>query len=293
MIDDPRIVVVTGLSGSGQSTALNRLEDLGYHSVQNLPAELLDRWVAWAGEQHPGRPLAIGLDLSGEGSFELPTWLTSQSDSEGFDLLFLVATEAVLSRRFSETRRRHPWAHNQETLSEALANERERLEPLRQVASKLLDTTHMTAADLKAWVTDNFRPGPRGGLGITVISFAFKKGVPAWVDLCADVRFLPNPFYDPELRPLTGHDAPVSDHVLSQPDAQRWLDEFAASVTWQHEAFRKSGKSYLTIGIGCTGGRHRSVALTNALSKRLAGTGARIIVRHRETPPRDTCVTKS
>jgi UPF0042 nucleotide-binding protein len=284
VIDDPRIVVVTGLSGSGKSTALNRLEDLGYHSVQNLPAEMLEPWIAWAGDQHPGRPLAVGLDLSGEGSFVLPEWLTDPRCSEGVDLLFLVATEAVLSRRFSETRRRHPWARDQETLTEALANERERLEPLRSVASEPLDTTNMTAADLKAWVTDNFRPGPRGDLGITVVSFAFKRGVPPWVDLCADVRFLPNPFYDPELRHLTGHDAPVREHVLAQPDARRWLDEFAASVTWQHESFRKSGKSYLTIGVGCTGGRHRSVALTNALSIRLEAAGMRVIVRHRETP---------
>jgi UPF0042 nucleotide-binding protein len=255
------------------------LEDLGYAVVHNLPACLAEDWLTWARRAHPGRAVALGLD--GQlGDDPLPEVF----HQDACTIIFLVADDAVLVRRYSETRRRHPWSTDWETLVETLSHERAELEPLRSLCAHYVDTTAMRASELRAWVLETFSLDDHR-VQLNIISFGFKRGVPAYIDLCADVRFLPNPYWDLALRPLSGHDAEVSAAVLGEALAQRWLDEQEASIGWQYEAFLVAGKSYLTIGIGCTGGRHRSVALAIALGQRLTAAGMMVNLRHRDTPP--------
>jgi UPF0042 nucleotide-binding protein len=273
-----RLVVLSGISGSGQSTALNMLEDLGYLVVQNLPVELGAAWLEWARSEKQDSPLAIGLHLqTGDGS--RPAWL----DDEATQTICLEASDQVLVRRFSETRRRHPWSTSWDTLVETLAEERACLAGFREHCDHHVDTTSMRASELRQWVLETFAIDDHH-VQLNIVTFGFKRGVPPYVDLCADVRFLPNPYWDLELRALTGHDEAVSREVLSHPDAKRWLDEQTESIHWQYRAFAKAGKSYLTIGVGCTGGRHRSVAMAVALAKGLSERGLRVNMRHRETP---------
>ena len=166
---------------------------------------------------------------------------------------------------------------------ETLAEERACLAGFREHCDHHVDTTGMRASELRQWVLETFALDEHR-VQLNIVTFGFKRGVPPYVDLCADVRFLPNPYWDLELRPLTGHDDAVAQEVLSHPEAKRWLDEQIASIHWQYEAFTKAGKSYLTIGVGCTGGRHRSVAMATALAEGLRGRGLLVNMRHRETP---------
>ena len=273
-----RQVVVAGLSGSGCSTVMNMLEDLGYLVVHNLPAELGADWLRWARANHPNQPTAIGLRLPSD-PVTLPDWI----DADGADAICLEATDQVLVRRFSETRRRHPWSTSWKTLVETLAAERACLASYKERCSHHVDTSSMRAAELRQWVLETFAVDEHRAQ-LNIVTFGFKRGVPPYLDLCSDVRFLPNPYWDLNLRPLTGHDEPVAEYVLAQPEAQRWLREQAESMSWQYEAFTRAGKSYLTIGVGCTGGRHRSVAMANALAEALRERGLEVNMRHRETP---------
>ena len=279
-----RLVVVAGLSGSGKSTVLNRLEDLGYRVVHNLPVPLVDGWLSWARTIDPHAPKAIGLDASGVDDLESMTWFQNQNHAELSDLVFLRASDEELLRRYSVTRRRHPNSAEEKTLKEALELEQSRLQPLKEAASYCLDTTKMTASQLKEWVVQVFGQNLQQGLRVTLMSFGFKYGIPTYLDICADLRFLLNPYYDLELRPLTGHDAAIYDYVMGQEDARRWLDEFTESLLWQHQAFEARGKVHLSIGLGCTGGQHRSVTLARALAERLQEQGISVDLRHRETP---------
>jgi UPF0042 nucleotide-binding protein len=277
-----RVIVLAGLSGSGKSTALNVLEDLGYAVVQNLPAELGEAWLEWARREFPDRSLAIGLHLPSTPQ-AFPSWVREHRALA----VCLEANDQVLVRRFSETRRRHPWSTNWETLVETLAHERSCLEPYREHCDHHVDTTSMRASELREFFLETFAVGEHR-VQLNVVTFGFKRGVPPYVDLCVDVRFLPNPYWDLALRPLTGHDQAVADTVLANPQAKRWLGEQIDSVHWQYEAFVKAGKSYLTIGVGCTGGRHRSVAMALALADGLRQRGLAVNLRHRETPAPQT-----
>lgn len=279
-----RLVVVAGLSGSGKSTVLNRLEDLGYRVVHNLPVPLVDEWLSWARATDPQAPKAIGLDASGFDDLESMAWFQNRDLAERSDLVFLQASDEELLRRYSVTRRRHPNSAEEKTLKEALEVEQGRLHPLREAASYCLDTTRMTASQLKEWVVRIFGQNLQQGLRVTLVSFGFKYGIPTYLDICADLRFLLNPYYDLELRPLTGHDAAIYDYVMGLEDAQRWLDEFTESLLWQHQAFEARGKVHLSVGLGCTGGQHRSVTLARALAERLQSRGISVDLRHRETP---------
>jgi UPF0042 nucleotide-binding protein len=276
-----RRLVVAGLSGSGKSTVLNMLEDLGYLVVHNLPADLGAAWLKWADAEHPDRPVAIGLHVSATPK-PLPAWL--DEDCAG---ICLEASDRVLVRRFSETRRRHPWSTTWETLVETLRHERSGLDAFRSRCLHHVDTTHMRASELRQWVLETFAVGDHR-VQLNIVTFGYKRGVPPYVDLCVDVRFLPNPYWDADLRELTGHDAAVSDYVLAHDEAKRWLGEQVESIHWQYEAFARAGKSYLTIGVGCTGGRHRSVAMAIALAHGLRDKGLLVNMRHRETPPPST-----
>jgi UPF0042 nucleotide-binding protein len=286
-----RLLLVTGLAGAGRSTALKCLEDHGFEAVDNLPLALLPHLVSGvsaAGEAPRSQvigPLAIGIDsrtrdFSAEG---LAALLQDMKADPALDvrLLFLDSDDETLRRRFTETRRRHPMAPDR-PVSDGIAQERRLMFPLQQVADLVIDTSDRTIGDFKALLATELGLEGRSGLAITVISFSYRLGLPREADLVFDVRFLDNPHYDPALRPLTGEDERVGHAVESDPA----YDGFFAGMTgllWPlMPGFEREGKSYLTIAIGCTGGRHRSVHVARRLAQWLEGKGRPAILRHRD-----------
>jgi UPF0042 nucleotide-binding protein len=278
------ILVVTGLSGAGKSTCLRALEDLGYYCVDNLPVPLLQALVETKAIGGPTR-VAVGIDarslsLSLQGFASVREHLLASG--HGVEVLFLEAPDAVLVRRFSETRRRHPMGE----LPEAIRIERERLRELRALADSTLDSETLTSRQLRQLVRDRY--GTRGGaLHLVLTSFGFKNGLPSEADLVFDARFLQNPFDVPELRPLGGFDEPVRAFVLAQAEANELLDRCEGWLRFQAPLTIREGRSYLTLALGCTGGQHRSVVLVEALAARLqhapAATPTPVLtVRHRD-----------
>ncbi|MBK6686768.1 MAG: RNase adapter RapZ [Deltaproteobacteria bacterium] len=296
-----RIVVLTGMSGSGKSNALRALEDIGYYCIDNLPIRLLDKLLelfsASSGEVDK---LALVIDarslvtlkgggdtrdLLAPGELEaLPLALeaTRQAGHE-VSLVFLDSSPEVLARRYSETRRRHPLSADGSVQS-GIAVERALLEPLQQAATTRLDTSSMSVHDLKREIQATFA-GTTGNvrqLSVTVLSFGFKHGLPAEADLVLDVRFIPNPYFVEELRPLTGRDEVVAKYVLERPEAKTFLERLGPLLEFLIPQYDQEGKAYLTLAIGCTGGRHRSVALAGEIARFLAVRGIRAQVRHRD-----------
>jgi UPF0042 nucleotide-binding protein len=266
------ILVITGLSGSGKSTAIRALEDAGWFCIDNLPAPLLVKVTELGGAQER---LAFGIDAR-EGSFlqEAPQALDeARRAGHHVDVLFLDSSDEALTRRYSETRRRHPLA-DKGGVAEGIARERALLQPLRDTAEHVLDTSTMTVHELRRQVMTRFSPTPAGQLAVTVMSFGFKYGVPSNADLVFDVRFLPNPFFVPELKAFTGKEPRVAQFVLDRPDAWDFLDRVAGLLGFLLPRYQKEGKTYLTVAVGCTGGKHRSVAIAQALAERLKESGA-------------------
>ncbi len=277
----PRVVILTGVSGSGKSTALRALEDAGWYCVDNLPVVLLEKLVELT-RQAGGQAsrLAMVVDARDERFLPEAPRVIEEVRRQGIrvDVLFLDASDESLLRRYSETRRRHPLAGEGGSVPEGIAAERRALEPLKAVAGEVLDSTRMTVHDLKRFVHSRFvEPGAQR-LGVTVVSFGFRNGIPTHADLVLDVRFLPNPYFVPALRPHSGLEPPVRDFVLGQADAQAFLDRLGDFGAFLLPRYAAEGKSYLTLAIGCTGGRHRSVAIAEELATRLrrAGTPARV-----------------
>jgi UPF0042 nucleotide-binding protein len=273
------ILVVTGVSGGGKSTALRALEDIGYYCVDNLPLPLLPQFVLLLGKT--GQQKAALVIDAREGEF-LAGFRQEMHELRGeghaLEILFLDASDDVLLRRFSETRRRHP-LHGDD-LRAAIAHERRELLPLREEAHAVVDTGALNVHQLKGVIQERYgRTGQP--LALTLLSFGYKYGVPVEADLVLDVRFLPNPYFIPELSSQTGLAEPVSSYVLSQPDAQSFLGKAQDLIEFYLPRAQREGKSYVTVAIGCTGGRHRSVALVADLFNRL-GTRYQITVRHRE-----------
>lgn len=261
------IVVITGMSGAGKSTAIRALEDSGYSCVDNLPAPLLLK-VTELGGQHPR--LAFVIDArEGEYLKDAPRIL-DEARRAGHDVqvLFLDAADDALTRRYSETRRRHPLS-GKGTVADGLGIERSLLRELREGAEHVLDTTSMTVHELRRQVIARFGQQGTHELAVTVMSFGFKYGVPSNADLVFDVRFMPNPYFVPELKALTGKDERVAAYVIDRPDAWEFLDHVAGLMGFLLPRFQKEGKSYLTVAIGCTGGKHRSVAISKVLAERL------------------------
>lgn len=277
----PQVVILTGVSGSGKSTALRALEDAGWYCVDNLPVVLLEKLVELS-RQTGGQVdrMALVVDARDERFLPEAPRVIEEVRRKGVrvDVLFLEAGDEALLRRYSETRRRHPMAGEGGSVPEGIAAERRALEPLKAVAGEVVDSSKMNVHELKRFIHTRFvEPGaPR--LGVTVVSFGFRNGIPAHADLVLDVRFLPNPYFVPELRPHSGLEAPVRDFVLGQADAQAFLDRLADFGGFLLPRYAAEGKSYLTLAIGCTGGRHRSVAIAEELARRLrqAGTPARV-----------------
>lgn len=262
------------------------MEDLGYFVVDNLPAEMIKLLIDHIGVPEGQRErIAVVVDTRGGVTYEaLEAALRGLLQrSVRTTVLFMDAEDAALERRFEETRRSHPIAEG--TLAERIAAERSSFEEIRGLADVIIDTTDLNVHQLREKVVEAFeRPEEKRTLRVDLISFGFKKGTPRVVDLLLDVRFLPNPHWIPELRPLTGHDRPVSEHVLEAPDAITFVDKTMDLLRFLLPRYEAEGKAYLTVGIGCTGGRHRSVALANQLGRLLAEEGFDANVSHRETP---------
>ena len=282
-----RVVVVTGLSGAGKSVTLKTFEDLGYEAVDNLPLFLLRRLVkGGAGEflAPPMRPLALGLDIRTR-DFDVATiqGVLHSLEREGAArplILFLDCDDEVLRRRYTETRRRHPLAVDR-PLADGIALERQMLAPLRDGADDVIDTSDLPPGALKTMIVSRY--GETGaGLFVFVTSFSFARGLPREADLVFDVRFLRNPHYEPRLRDLTGLDAEVADYVAADPDFSTFTERLTGLLEPLLPRYVTEGKSYLTIAVGCTGGRHRSVCVAERLGRWLSGRGYGNAIRHRE-----------
>ncbi len=282
---ETRVVILTGVSGSGKSTALRALEDAGWYCVDNLPVVLLDRLVELSEQAGGGVPrLALVVDARDTRFLpEAPRAIEFlRRRGVRVDVLFLDASDESLVRRYSETRRRHPLAGEAGSVPEGIAAERRALQPLKDVAGEVADTTRLNAHELKQLIFSRFVEGGSGRMGVTVVSFGFRNGLPAHADLVLDVRFLPNPYFVPELRPHAGTDPRVRDFVLGQPDAGAFLDRLADFGAFLLPRYRAEGKSHLTLAIGCTGGRHRSVAIAEELARRFREAGTPSRVWHRD-----------
>jgi UPF0042 nucleotide-binding protein len=278
-----RLVLITGMSGAGRSTASKALEDVGYSVTDNLPADLIGEIVARAGApESTGNRIAVVVDArSGLEFATLDRTLEAlAADAVRVTVLFLDAEDEVLATRFEETRRPHPVPAP--TVAESIAAEREALDGLRERADMIVDTTDRNVHELRDAIRDAFEEQDRR-MRVTVTSFGFKSGVPRVVDLVFDVRFLPNPHWVESLRPLTGLDDAVRDHVLGSPDATGFLERVEGLLEFLVPRYEAEGKSYLTIGVGCTGGRHRSVAVAEAIARWLEERGdVDVTIRHRD-----------
>jgi UPF0042 nucleotide-binding protein len=273
------LVLITGLSGSGKSIALNVLADAGYYCVDNLPGKLLDALVdelAASGYQR----VALTMDArSGDDLADFPAHVENlRARGVNFRMLYLDAKDDALIKRYSETRRRHPLSDGHLTLPECIVRERELLADAAALANHF-DTSDLAPNALRAWVKD-FVAVPQDGLTLLFESFGFRYGIPLDADLVFDVRSLPNPHYDPVLRPLTGRDAAVIEFMSNTPDAQRMLEDIRRFVETWLPSFRRDNRSYLTVAIGCTGGRHRSVYFVEALAQAFR-PHAQVVARHR------------
>ena len=266
----PRIVFVTGLSGAGKSQAMKTFEDLGFYCVDNLPPALAPRTLALLDSGQLSRA-AISMDVRTGGPFGEANSVLDQLESEGTrpDVLFLDARDDALVRRYSETRRRHPFASSG-SLIEAIATERIALAPLRERATNIIDTTSITLAGLKEKIAALYAPNPgEHRLAVVIVAFGFKFGVPLDLDLLFDTRFLKNPYYVAELKPLTGADEAVGAFIESDPSYAPFMEKLYDMLAFLLPRYLAEGKSQLTIGIGCTGGRHRSVYIGRKLYEHL------------------------
>lgn len=293
-MDDRLVVIVSGLSGAGKSTALHALEDIGFFCIDNLPVPVM-RETLVACEAGGVRRVAMGIDVRVRRFLDRATEVIDSIRVPGerdVDILFLDATDEALLRRFSSTRRPHPLSHAQGPEStraiavlDSVRLERERLAPLRARAKQVIDTTELSVHDLRRRVLDVFGPGEGGPsrLSTRLVSFGFKYGTPVDADIVLDVRFLPNPFFVDQLRPLSGLEPAVRDYVLATDDARAFSEKALDLLEFALPRYEREGKSYLTVAIGCTGGRHRSVAITELLAGALGSkTGLRIDVVHRD-----------
>ena len=279
-----RALVVTGLSGSGKSTALHVLEDQGFYCVDNLPVALLPRFVElWQSFREEVRRVALGIDVR-ERHFlaDFPrVFAELRAAGVALEVLYLDASDDVLVRRFSETRRPHPAADGG-SLVDGIRRERETLRPLRELADRVLDTSALTVHELRAELRDVANAPEAGTMTVSLLSFGFKHGLPTDVDVALDCRFLPNPFFVEELRQKRGTDPAVADYVLKRDDTQQYLARVVDLLEFTLPRYQREGKSYLTIGVGCTGGVHRSVVLVEELRQRLEAMGYRVLTRHRD-----------
>uniref|UniRef100_UPI0040299104 RNase adapter RapZ n=1 Tax=Agathobacter sp. TaxID=2021311 RepID=UPI0040299104 len=269
-----RLVIVTGMSGAGKSTAMKMMEDMGFFCIDNLPIPLLDKLVDFTKSfDTQQKKIAIGIDArSGESLDSLNTVLDELSKKDiKYEILFLDAEDNVLVKRYKETRRSHPLAHG-ERVDKGIRRERRKLEYLKEKADYIIDTSRLLTRELKAELERIFvKDEEFNSLYVTILSFGFKYGIPADSDIVMDVRFLPNPYYVDGLRPKTGNDVEIQQYVMQFSEAKEFLDKLEDLVSFLIPHYIDEGKNQLVISIGCTGGKHRSVTLANELYKRLDG----------------------
>jgi UPF0042 nucleotide-binding protein len=279
-----RTVVVTGMSGSGRSAALKAFEDIGYYCVDNLPLPLLASFLDYSSRSDEATRSAIGIDIREKGfAREFPErYGALREEGREIEMLFLEASDPVLVRRYSETRRPHVLATGDTTLLDAIRMERAALEAVRKLADRIVDTTDYTVHDLRQAVERHYADRDARKLLVTVVSFGYKFGPPYDLDLMFDLRFLPNPHFVPELKPLTGEDARVRDYVLAKPASEEFIARLMDFLLYVLPRYRSEGKSYLTIGFGCTGGRHRSVSVALEIARRVREAGLDVNVKHRD-----------
>jgi UPF0042 nucleotide-binding protein len=280
-----RLIIVTGLSGSGRSATLKAFEDLGFYCVDNLPLVLLSAFVDFANGSEEAFQSAIGIDIRERGFLDQFPALYADLRSQGLaiELLFLDASDQTIVRRFSETRRPHPLARGTTPLLDGIRGERDALSEVKQLADRIIDTSDYTIHDLRQTIerhysaSDAIRP-----MVITLLTFGYKFGVPYDLDLLFDLRFLPNPHFVPALRRFTGEHPGVREYVMSRSDSLEFLARLQSFIEYLLPRYRAEGKSYLTIGFGCTGGRHRSVAVSLMIAEQLRHNGYEVIIKHRD-----------
>jgi len=277
------LVVVTGMTGAGRSTAAKELEDLGYYVVDNMPPSLLRDVVRLVDESRGiKQPVAVVVDVRSGSFFEtLQANLAQGATGRQATLVFLEATDDVLVRRQEAARRPHP-LQGTGRLLDGLQRERTVLAELRSDADLVIDTTALNVHQLTDRIAEAFGTPDTRRLKVTVTSFGFKYGIPVDADFVADMRFLPNPFWIPELRSGTGKDPEVSDYVMSQPGAAEFLDGYVPVLEGVAEGYRREGKRFMTVAVGCTGGKHRSVAMTEEIARRLSAAGFEARPTHRD-----------
>jgi RNase adapter protein RapZ len=284
----PRLLLVTGMSGAGKSTVLDTLEDMGWDTVDNLPADLLDDFVH-GGKRRRTVSAAVGMDARSRGfdAEELPGLIRSMEGVEP-EILYLDCSGAELIRRYDETRRRHPLAPDRPA-EDGIARERRLTAPLRSAADSVLDTTDLTPGELRDELQRRYG-GDSDQPVLTIASFSFARGISRTADLVFDLRFLPNPHWVDELRPLTGADRPVRDYLEREPAWGETMERIESLLIDWIPRYWAAGKSYVTVAFGCTGGRHRSVAAAEDMAERLRGAGFSPNVRHRDlaSPPSDS-----
>jgi UPF0042 nucleotide-binding protein len=275
-----KLVVVTGVSGAGKSTALRALEDLGFYAADNLPLPLVPKFIELVSSRPDIDRAALGIDARGAEFLADALKILEDVRRGGHvvEILFLDASDEILIRRFSETRRRHPLSDTD--IRAGIRDEREKLAVLRQAADALVDTGTLTVHVLRALVMERYGRVD-GDLAVTLLSFGFKHGIPVESDIVLDVRFLPNPFFVPTLSALSGEDEAVARFVLDDAETGPFVDKAQELIALSVRGFQREGKSYATVAIGCTGGRHRSVAIAKELGRRL-GSAFSVSVRHRD-----------
>lgn len=281
-----RFVIVTGMSGAGKLTAQKMMEDMGYYCVDNLPVPLIDKFVELILE--PSQEITkvvLGIDVRADQSFDDVMTALDNLKKKGFpyEILFMEASDATLMKRYKETRRMHPLAMGGR-VADGIERERRILEKMKTDADYVIDTSHLLTRELKEELDRIFiNNKDYNSLMVNIVSFGFKNGIPADVDLLFDVRFLPNPFYIDELKPKTGNDKEVRDYVMSFPEAEEFLQKLTDMISFLIPNYIKEGKNQLIVGIGCTGGKHRSVTLANKLYEQLKDQGNYgLTVSHRD-----------
>ena len=282
---DPELVIITGMSGSGKASALKAFEDLGYYCVDNLPVELIPRFADLAVQSTEIRRTALVVDVREGAKLErLPAIVKKVKRAIPTMVLYLEANDGTLIRRFSETRRPHPFGADNPVRA-SLAAERRRLKPIRAMADLVIDTSKFNVHELRAHITERFqKKSTEKNILVSCVSFGFKHGVPEDADLVFDVRFLPNPHFVPEFRPLTGRHPRVAKYIRSFPQTEEFIKRISELLIYLLPHYVREGKSYLTISFGCTGGQHRSVMIAEEVGKALRKAGYRMKVVHRDSP---------
>lgn len=282
--NDQQVLIVTGMSGAGRSTVGNALEDLGWYVVDNLPPQMLRPLVELAGHAGNALPkIAAVVDVRGGKLFaDVEEAVAMLKATASVRVLFLEAADSALVRRFEQVRRPHPLQGNG-TILDGIAEERSLMEPLRELSDVVIDTTELNIHQLATSISEKFAEADAVGVQVTIMSFGFKYGLPADADMVADVRFLPNPFWIPALRAKTGLDEEVSDYVLAQNGAREFVDAYATALSPVLAGYQRENKRHATIAVGCTGGKHRSIAVAQELAALLRGfPGVAVSIKHRD-----------